>query len=197
MDPACLRALVYKNCQDENRSSTDATATTEISAAIHELLRHGASVGSCIVLTPLGVLSTRGVLQGCSGRLISVRHRVQYTVVHEDFLFAFVCPDASTCLAQSPQPMRVYSLNLHTLLWSICSPRSHDGPKMGYPVPRIQAACAHKGCKVSAKSCDGTKAWQVSSTFRLIPIVSCCEVLNLHSLCVGGCHKHLLACSAR
>eukprot|EP00892_Ulva_mutabilis_P010048 jgi/Ulvmu1/7415/UM036_0075.1 len=87
-------------------------------------------------------------LPACSGRFISVRYNVEYTVVHAETLFAFVCPDASTAATQRPQAMRVYTLNLRTLKWALCSPRQEDGVTMAYPMPRIQAACTHQHGKV-------------------------------------------------
>ena len=69
-------------------------------------------------------------------------------MVQAHTLFAFVCPDASTSATQRPQAMRVYSLDLCSLQWALCSPRKEDGHvKLAYPMPRTQAACTHKDGK--------------------------------------------------
>lgn len=77
-----------------------------------------------------------------------MRYSVQYSVVHAGVLYAFVCPDASTCATQRPQAMRVYALDLRALQWTLCSPRQEDGASMAYPMPRNQAACTHQNGKV-------------------------------------------------
>lgn len=95
-----------------------------------------------------------------------MRYSIQYTLVHADVLFAIVCPDASTAATQRPQALRVYSLDLSTLVWSLISPSKHDDPKMQYPIPRNQAACTHKGRTV----------WPPAQTPANPCCVCCCVV---------------------
>ena len=102
-------------------------------------------------------------MQGLKGRPISARYSVLHTAVHNNMLFAVVCPDGSTAANQRPCALRVYTLDLTTTLattstaaggaWQLISPNASDSVACKYPLPRNQAACTDQGSKVLIRSC--------------------------------------------
>jgi hypothetical protein len=88
------------------------------------------------------------IVQGATGRVIASRYTVLHTVVHEDAVYAIVCPDAATASAQKPCALRVYELAFPTMTWRLCSPCEKDGAHATYPLPRKHAAFADSGSMV-------------------------------------------------